>query len=103
MIILSKRIAQILSIAVFLLLTIVGIFSKSEFYLGHLPIILLKAFIGYVIFWLLGIVVADIVLKSIVSSVENEKIEKWEGGLMSAFAKEKNDEYLDAFSAKKKE
>ncbi|OGS36156.1 MAG: hypothetical protein A2293_04550 [Elusimicrobia bacterium RIFOXYB2_FULL_49_7] len=87
-----RRIAQILSLFVFLLLLIVGIFSREDFALVHLPIIVLKAFIGYVIFWLLGIVVSDILLKAVLHSMEDQAMEEWEGGLLSRFIPDKNDE-----------
>src|SRR3989339_2182000 len=87
-----RRIAQILSLFVFLLLLIVGIFSREDFGLVHLPIIVLKAFIGYVIFWLLGIVVSDILLKAVLHSMEDQAMEEWEGGLLSRFIPDKNDE-----------
>lgn len=90
--ILSKRIAQVLSLFVFFILLLVGIFSKEDFSFVHLPIIVLKAFIGYVIFWLLGIVISDIILKAVLSSIEDKKIEEWEGGILSKFSSEKKED-----------
>lgn len=89
---LTKKIAQVLSLFVFLLLMIVGIFSVDEFTFAHLPLIVLKAFTGYVIFWLLGIVISDIMLKAILTSMEDKKYEDWEGGLLVKFAPGRNDE-----------
>ena len=89
--IISRRIAQVLSLFIFFVLLLVGIFSKETFSFMHLPIIVLKAFIGYVIFWLIGIVISDIVLKAILTSVEDQKIETWEGGLLSKFSPEEDE------------
>jgi len=52
----------------------------------------LKAFTGYVIFWLLGIVISDIVLKAILTSVEDKEVTTWEGGLLSQFSQDNHDE-----------
>ncbi|MFH0918885.1 MAG: hypothetical protein V1913_00870 [Fibrobacterota bacterium] len=87
---LSKRIAQFLSLFVFFVLLIAGIFSSDSFTLAHLPMIVLKAFIGYVIFWLLGIVLSDIVLKAVMNAMEDKKYETWEGGLLDGFSADKN-------------
>jgi hypothetical protein len=92
MIRLSRRIAQFLSLFVFLVLLLAGIFSQENFALSQLPMIVLKAFIGYVIFWLLGIVLSDIVLKAVLTAMEDKKFEEWEGGMLTGFAPEKNEE-----------
>jgi len=91
---LSKKIAQAISLFVFLLLLLVGIFSKEGFALADLPMIGLKAFIGYVIFWLIAVVIADVVIKSILNAIETEKIEEWEGGMLTHFIPEKNEELI---------
>jgi hypothetical protein len=92
----AKRIAQVLSLFAFLLLLIIGIFSVPEFSFALLPIIVLKAFTGYVIFWLLGIVISDIILKSVLTTMEDKKYEAWEGGLLTNFIPEKNEELQKA-------
>lgn len=92
MVIMTKRIAQILSLFVFLLLLIVGVFTQEEFSFAHLPIIVLKAFIGYVIFWLLGIVISDILIKAVLNTMEDKQVDEWEGGLLSNFTPAKNEE-----------
>ncbi|MBL8029346.1 MAG: hypothetical protein JNL74_23185 [Fibrobacteres bacterium] len=89
---LTKKIAQLVSLFVFFTLLLVGIFSCEEFVLTSLPAIALKAFIGYVIFWLIGIVISDIILKAILQSMEDKKYEEWEGGLLVKFAPTKNDD-----------
>jgi len=89
---LSRRIAQGLSLFVFFVLLLTGIFSQDSFALAQLPMIVLKAFLGYVIFWLLGIVLSDIVLKAVLAAMEDKKYEAWEGGLLDGFAPEKNEE-----------
>ncbi|OGJ87573.1 MAG: hypothetical protein A2268_03985 [Candidatus Raymondbacteria bacterium RifOxyA12_full_50_37] len=89
---LSRKIAQFLSLFVFFTLLIVGIVSDESFSLSHFPIIGLKAFTGYVIFWLFGLIISDIVLKAIVTSVEDKDLDKWEGGMLDNFSKDKNEE-----------
>lgn len=89
---LTKKIAQIVSLFVFFTLLLVGIFSAEEFSLAILPLIALKAFIGYVIFWLIGIVISDIMVKAILQSMEDKKYEEWEGGLLVKFAPANNEE-----------
>jgi len=92
----AKRIAQALSLFAFLLLLLVGIFSPEKFTFAMLPIIVLKAFTGYVIFWLLGIVISDIILKAVLTTMEDKKYETWEGGLLVKFTPEKNEELQKA-------
>ena len=91
MIIFSKRIVQVMSLFVFILLFIIGILSQEYFTLVQLPIIVLKAFSGYVIFWLLGIVVSDLLLKTVLHSMGDRQPEDWEEGLLSDFVPDKND------------
>jgi hypothetical protein len=92
----AKRIAQALSLFTFLLLLLVGIFSLDKFSFAQLPLIVLKAFTGYVIFWLLGIVISDIILKAVLTSMEDKKYDAWEGGLLVKFSSEKNEELQKA-------
>ncbi len=89
---LTKKIAQLISLFVFFTLLLVGIFSQNEFTLSVLPAIALKAFIGYAIFWLIGIVISDIMLKAVLQSMEDKKYEEWEGGLLVKFAPTNNEE-----------
>ena len=80
MIIFSKRIVQVMSLFIFLLLFMIGVFSQEYFTLVNLTIIVLKAFIGYVIFWLLGIVISDILHNTVLHSMEDPQPEAWERG-----------------------
>ncbi|MFP4521266.1 MAG: hypothetical protein ACLFQK_03900 [Fibrobacterota bacterium] len=80
-----RKIAWILGVFVFLLLTVIGVFSMQEFSFSILPLIFLKASTGFIIFWLFGIIVSDTVIKAIVSSVKDTDLEKWEGGIVSRF------------------
>lgn len=82
---------QAMSLFVFVLLFIIGILSQEYFILVQLPMIVLKAFLGYVIFWLLGIVVSDILLKTVLHSMGEGQPEDWEKGLLSDFVPDKND------------
>ena len=96
MVILAKRFAQALSLFAFFVLLLVGIFSPEQFSFAQLPMIVLRAFTGYVIFWLLGIVISDIILKAVLTTMEDKKYEAWEGGLLAKFTPEKNDELQKA-------
>ena len=80
-----KRVAMMLGMFVFLLLLMVGMFSSEKFSFSELPLIFLKATVGFIIFWLFGIIVSDTIVKAISSSLENSKMEKWEGGIASRF------------------
>ncbi len=91
---LAKGIAQTLSLFAFLLLMMVGIFSLDTFSFSQLPMIVLRAFTGYVIFWLLGIVISDIILKAVLTTMEDKKYDAAEGGLLVKFTPEKNEELL---------
>ena len=90
MIIISKRIEYVMGIFIFLLLTMAGVISQEQITFVRLTIIVLKAFIGYVIFWLLGIFISDILLKTILHSVEDHQPKARKGSLLSDFGTDKN-------------
>ena len=91
---LSRTIALLIATLVFFLLILTGIFSRNLLVLtlGDTLAVVLKAFIGFVIFYFLGLIAVDLVLKAIQSAVEDAQISKLQGGLVSHFVTEKDEE-----------
>jgi len=84
-----KKIARYSSVFVFFIVFIAGIMSQDINDGTQLAIIMFKACIGAMFFWILGIVICDIALKGLLDAVETGAESKWEGGLVSRFAEEK--------------
>ena len=77
-----KKIALILGISVFFLLLIIGIAGAGEYTLHSLSVAFIRAFFGASLAWVVGIIIADILLKGMVSDIENDRSALMEGGLM---------------------
>jgi hypothetical protein len=88
---LTRTLALLLATLVFFLLVLTGLFSQNvlALSLGEALLVILKALIGFVIFYFLGLIAADLVLKAIKSAVEDAQVSKLQGGLISHFVDEK--------------
>jgi hypothetical protein len=87
----TRVMALLIATLVFFLLVLTGIFSQNilALTLTDALLVLLKAFIGFVIFYFLGLIAMDLVLKAVQSAVEDAQISKLQGGLISRFVAEK--------------
>lgn len=73
----------------FFVILLVGIFSSPTLGGREVALILVKAAIGGVLFWVIGIVVSDIFLKGMLETMDEDPKEKWGGGLLTRFAAQK--------------
>ena len=88
---LARTLALLLATLVFFLLVLTGLFSQDVLILTltEALLVLLKAIIGFVIFYFLGLIAVDLILKALKSAVEDAQVSKLQGGLISHFVDEK--------------
>jgi len=84
----AKKIGLFLGYIAFFCTVLVGIFSTENFQINDLTFIFIKAFVGFIIFWLLGIMVGGFVIKMILVNIAEEQIKK----------NEENDKLLEGAS-----
>jgi len=89
MVIWIKRIARILSFITFFFVFIIGIDPAQPFDPMMLTVAFVKAFLGAVLFWFGGFVLADIVLKGLVSTIPTTEDDSIDGGLIQRIHEEK--------------
>ena len=78
-----KKIASLLGITVFFILLILSLAVDHEYTLQMLFLSLVRALVGASLAWVVGIVIADILLKGVLSDIENDqKTALLEGGLL---------------------
>jgi hypothetical protein len=77
-----KKCASILGIAAFFVLLFTGIVSSGQFSWECFVPACARAFGGAALLWVLGIVVADILVKGIITDIEVDKECLVEGGLL---------------------
>jgi hypothetical protein len=82
MIIWIKRFARILAISSFFIVFFLGIDPSDPFDRTALFIAFLKGCLGALLFWTVGFVLADIVIKGLVAGVRTEKSDIIEGGVL---------------------
>ena len=82
MIIWIKRFARILAISSFFIVFFLGIDPSDPFDRTALFIAFLKGCLGALLFWTVGFVLADIVIKGLVAGVRTEKSDVIEGGVL---------------------
>ena len=95
MIEITRKVAKTVGIFTFLILMIVGVASCEGNLFSSLPLITLKAIVGFIIFWLFGIIISDTVIKAIITSIEDTSAQKWEGGVVSHFIPSSKDEIFE--------
>ena len=83
----SRLLALFLSALIFFLLVLAGLFSQNfmELTITDVAFVILKAMLGFVIFYFLGLIAADLVLKAVKNAVEDSEFDKMEGGLAAHF------------------
>lgn len=77
-----KRFASILGITTFFALLFIGIISSGQFSWESLVPACARAFGGAVLLWLVGIVIADILVKGIITDIEIDRKCIVDGGLL---------------------
>lgn len=79
---LIRKIASLIGISTFFLLFFLSLAVSQEFTLQSLAVSLGRAVIGGSLFWVIGIVIADILLKGVVTDIDQDKKILMEGGLL---------------------
>ncbi len=77
-----KRIARILGILSFFIAFFMGIDPYDPFDVRTALNAVIKGFAGALLFWMMGFIVADIIIKGIMMSVPTEASDAIEGGLL---------------------
>jgi len=77
-----KKIALLLAMTVFFMLLILSLAGGNEYTLQSLSLSLIRALIGASLAWVVGIVIADILLKGLLSDIEGDQKALMEGGLL---------------------
>jgi len=90
-----KKFARILSILTFFVVFFIGLNSPDPFDPMIISIALVKAIIGAILFWFIGIIVADIVLKGIVAETDTVPEDAIDGGLIQRIYEEKEKQNPD--------
>jgi hypothetical protein len=90
--VLTRRVANIISILIFFIIFMVGYFSYDKIEIIDLLQIAIKACVGALIFWIIGFILSDIALKAILETIQVEEDNKWTGGLFTRVVEEKEKE-----------
>ena len=77
-----KKIAALLGMTVFFMLFIFSLTGGTEYTLQSLSQALIRAIVGASLAWVVGIVIADILLKGVLSDIEGDHKALLEGGLL---------------------
>jgi hypothetical protein len=77
-----KRIARLLSLSSFFIIFLFGIDPADIFNANTALIAFAKGCVGALLFWLLGFIVADIIIKGLVTDVRTDENDTLEGGLL---------------------
>lgn len=94
---LIQRFAKIIAVMAFFILFIVGLFSNYSLDLFSVLVSFFKASIGGLIFWIIGVIISDIILKGLLESIDTTRDNKWEGGLLTRFVEEKEKRAEDRY------
>jgi hypothetical protein len=77
-----RKIASLLAMTVFFILLIFSLAGGNEYTLQLLSLALIRALVGASLAWVVGIVIADILLKGLLSDIEGDQKALMEGGLL---------------------
>ena len=77
-----KKIAMLLGMTVFFMVFVFSLMGGHEYSLQTLSLSLVRAVVGASLAWVVGIVIADILLKGVLSDIENDQKVLLEGGLL---------------------
>ena len=89
MVIVIQKLAKISALLAFFIILLTGILTQDLQDVYSIIIVIFKASIGGMFFWILGIVISDIALKGLIDAVDLSRDSKWEGGLITRFVEEK--------------
>ena len=95
MVVWIKKLANAAALLAFFAVFFLGLNPENPFETTTLVLALLKGGLAAGLFWLLGIVIADIALKGIVEDIPREKIDVLEGGLVQHVYKVKKDQPVE--------
>ena len=84
-----KRGAMVLSCIAFFVVLVAGINSNDPFNTYGLIIASLRGLLAAFVFWLLGFVVGDIILKGVLEDLHVDRIDPLEGGVVQHFHDQK--------------
>lgn len=98
-----KRLARILSIAVFFAVLLAGINPEDPFNTTNALWALIKAVGAFSLFWLAGFILGDIILKGAVETLDKEDVPVYEGGLAQRLREQKETLDPDAKALRPKE
>ena len=87
-----KKAAAVLGIAAFFLLLLFGMAGSRQFTFEALVPVFFRAVLGAGLFWVIGIVIADILVKGIITDASIDRQHLVEGGLLQRvlFVKEQD-------------
>ncbi len=85
---------------VFFIIFLTGTLSHKVITTDILIATLLKAFVGALIFWLIGIIISDIAIKGMIENLDLDDKNIWSGGLLTRVAQEKEKMLKDQESEK---
>ncbi len=92
MLALYKKWRKNLALLVFFLMFIIGVLSSPVLDCAVLAMIALKAGIGFVIFWILSLIILDVLFKTIIFEIKEKSPEPWQQGLVAHFAQKEERE-----------
>jgi len=76
-----RLIAQLLGFLAFVIILVSGYNFSAPFSLELFTPLLAKAVLGSALFWLLSIIIGDIIIKGVMEDIERKNLEPLEGGL----------------------
>ncbi|MBN1129528.1 MAG: hypothetical protein JXA71_11105 [Chitinispirillaceae bacterium] len=77
-----RTFAAVFGCSVFFILFFICLAGENEFSLQSIALSLVRGFIGASLAWVVGIVIADILLKGVISDIPGDREELLEGGLV---------------------
>jgi cytochrome bd-type quinol oxidase subunit 1 len=81
-----------LAYGAFILIFLAGYDFTGTFTIESITPIILKSLFGAVLFWFLGIIIGDIIVRGIVEDIDESKLDSLEGGFEQLIAEEKSKE-----------
>jgi hypothetical protein len=75
-----QQISKLIALLVFVTIFIIGYRFDQPFSIEMVLPVVIKAFVGAVIFGFGGIIIGDIVVKGVIEDIDNESLDPLEGG-----------------------
>ena len=79
-----------LSYGAFILIFLSGYDFTGTITIENITPIILKSLFGAVLFWFLGIIIGDIIVRGIIEDIDASKLDPLEGGFEQLISEEKN-------------